>query len=59
MYIDGLLFSPGGDLPTDIDRALRPNEVEAIEVFESPWIPAQFSPGLAPCGVIAVWRRRG
>jgi len=57
VYIDGLLFSPGGDFPTDIDRALGPDDVEAIEVFESPWIPARFSRTLAPCGVIAVWRR--
>jgi hypothetical protein len=57
VYIDGIMFSPGGDMPTEIDRALRPDEVEAIEVFESPWIPGRFAGSLAPCGVIAVWRR--
>ena len=48
VYIDGMLFSPGGDLPTDIDRVLRPDDVEAIEVFETPWIPGSLQPEPGP-----------
>jgi hypothetical protein len=57
VFIDGILFSPGGPLPARIDRVLRPEMVEAIEVFEPPWVPAQFHGSRSPCGVIAIWRR--
>ena len=57
VFVDGMMFSPGGDMPTGIDRVFRPDKVEAIEVFESPWVPAQFHGARAPCGVIAVWSR--
>jgi hypothetical protein len=58
VYIDGMLFSPGGEMPTDLDRVLGPDEVEAMEVFQSPRVPGRFGGAhMAPCGVIAVWRR--
>jgi hypothetical protein len=57
VYIDGMMFSPGGPVPSNIDRVLSPDEVEGIEVFISPWVPASFGGSMVDCGVIAVWRR--
>ena len=56
-YIDGMPFSPGGSVSTIIDRAISPKDVEGIEVFHSPWVPASFGGGVVDCGVIAFWRR--
>jgi len=57
VYVDGMLLSPGGGVPSNIDRVVSPEEVEGIEVFISPWVPAGFGGNTVECGVIAVWRR--
>jgi hypothetical protein len=42
------------------DEAFRPNEIEAVEIYNSPGqTPAQFGGTRAQCGVIVVWLRRG
>lgn len=58
VFLDGMLWSWGEQVPTDIDRLLHPDEVEAIEVYSSPMeVPGRFGGLGAQCGVIAVWRR--
>ena len=58
VFLDGMLWSWGEQVPTDIDRLLHPDEVEAIEVYTSPMeVPGQFGGLGARCGVIAVWSR--
>ena len=57
VYVDGMLFSPGGLVPSNIDQAINPQDVEGIEVFLSPFIPGRFDGGMVECGVIAVWSR--
>ena len=53
-----MLFSWGDEVPTDIDRLLHPDEVEAIEIYSSPMqVPGRFGGLGARCGVIAVWSR--
>jgi hypothetical protein len=66
--------TPANDCPTQLfvdghayhndtmsfDEAFRPNEIEAIEVYNSPGqTPAQFGGTRAQCGVIVIWLRRG
>lgn len=41
----------------DLERMFPPETLEAVEVYVSPTIPAEFSNGY-PCGVIAFWTRR-
>jgi hypothetical protein len=42
------------------DEAFRPEEIEALEIYNSPGqTPAQFAGRWAQCGVIVVWLRRG
>ena len=58
VFIDGMLFGQGGSLPTHIDRLIRPEEVEAIEVFRFPTeVPNRFRWIRVQCGVIAIWSR--
>jgi len=58
VFVDGMLWSWGDDVPTDIDHLLHPDEVEAIEVYTSPMeVPGRFGGLGAKCGVIALWRR--
>ncbi len=39
------------------DLFLRTSDVEAVEVYHSPFVPVEF--GQSPCGAIVVWTRRG
>ena len=57
-YIDGSPFLVSGD---DMDQVLRPEDIEAIEVYKSGTdTPVQFqSAGNSACGTIVVWTRRG
>jgi len=58
VFLDGMLWSWGEQVPTDIDRLLHPDDVEAIEVYTSPMeVPGRFGGLGAKCGVIAVWSR--
>jgi hypothetical protein len=58
VFLDGMLWSWGDDVPTDIDRLLHPDEVGAIEIYKSPMeVPGRFGDLGAQCGVIAVWSR--
>lgn len=58
VFLDGMLWSWGEHVPTDIDRLLHPDEVEAIEVYTSAMeVPGRFGGLGAKCGVIALWTR--
>ena len=55
VYVDGRNFELGGE---DIDRLIRPSEIEAIEVYTGgARIPARYSGPTARCGVLAFWTR--
>lgn len=51
IIVDGVRTS----IDTDIDHVLPPMDVEAVEVYKGPEMPAQF--GSNPCGAIVVWTR--
>jgi hypothetical protein len=57
-FIDGSPFLVSGD---DMDQVLRPEDIDAIEVYKSATdTPVQFqTAGNAACGTIVVWTRRG
>lgn len=56
-YIDGAPFLAATD---EIDQTLRPEDIEAIEVYKSgSETPMQFQgAGGSPCGTIVIWTRR-
>ncbi|HEX6536161.1 MAG TPA: carboxypeptidase regulatory-like domain-containing protein [Gemmatimonadaceae bacterium] len=56
-YIDGAPFLAATD---EIDQSLRPEDIEAIEVYKSgSETPMQFQgAGGSPCGTIVIWTRR-
>jgi len=51
IIVDGIRTS----IDTDIDHVLPPMDVEAVEVYKGPEMPAQF--GSNSCGAIVVWTR--
>jgi len=51
-YLDGMQLPPEYPL-----WALTPDQLEAVEVYVRPTIPAEFLQGF-PCGVVALWYRR-
>ncbi len=68
VYVDGMLLNRrvrtmGGSTRTDIfriDDAVAPASVEGIEIYAGlSSIPPEFLTPDAPCGVIAIWTRRG
>ncbi len=50
---DGLPTNPMFNL----DRALRVDEVEAVEAYAHGGIPAQYGGTMSPCGAILIWTR--
>jgi hypothetical protein len=40
-----------------MDEILRPMDLEAVEIYHSASLPAEF--GSSSCGAIVVWTRRG
>lgn len=58
VFIDGMLWALGGTTPTGLDDLIRPEEVEAVEVYRSPSeIPGQYGGAMAACGVLLIWTR--
>jgi|GEM_PF-1689165 hypothetical protein len=53
IFLDGSRTSVGFGL----DREVRPDDVEGIEVYSGPSVPAVFAGAQARCGVIAIWLR--
>lgn len=56
-YLDGIVVH-GFDLDT-----LRPDDLEAIEIYHGPSVPIEYSQlvdpdGVYPCGAILIWTRR-
>jgi hypothetical protein len=55
-YLDG---SPFDNSQNDLDQMLRPDDIEAIEVYKSASeVPAQYQGQNASCGTILVWSKR-
>jgi len=58
VFIDGMMRALGGSTPTGLDDLLRPDEVEAVEVYRgAAEIPGQYGGSMAGCGVILIWTR--
>ena len=53
-YVDGQPFGPTSP---GIDIDIPPEEIEALEVYKSAQVPAQFGGATAGCGVIVIWTR--
>jgi hypothetical protein len=55
-YLDG---SPFDNSSNDLDQMLRPDDIEAIEVYKSASeVPVQYQGRDASCGTILVWTKR-
>jgi hypothetical protein len=55
-YLDG---SPFDNSQNDLDQMLRPDDIEAVEVYKSPSeVPVQFQGHNGSCGTILVWTKR-
>ena len=55
-YLDG---SPFDNSSNDLDQMIRPDDIEAIEVYKSASeVPVQFQGHDAACGTILVWTKR-
>lgn len=55
-YLDG---SPYDNSSNDLDQMLRPDDIEAIEVYKSASeVPVQFQGQNASCGTVVVWTKR-
>jgi carboxypeptidase family protein/TonB-dependent receptor-like protein len=55
-YLDG---SPYDNSSNDLDQMLRPDDIEAVEVYKSASeVPVQFQGHDAACGTILVWTKR-
>jgi hypothetical protein len=55
-YLDG---SPYDNSQNDLDQFLRPDDIEAVEVYKSPSeVPVQYQGRNGSCGTILVWTKR-
>lgn len=55
-FLDG---SPFDNTSNDLDQMLRPDDIEAIEVYKSASeVPVQYQGSNASCGTILVWTKR-
>lgn len=58
VYLDGLLIPETLNGATDLDRWIKPREIEAIEVYAGPsQTPAEFNRPVSACGVVLIWSR--
>lgn len=58
VYLDGLLIPETLNGASDIDRWIKPREIEAIEVYAGPaQMPVEFNRPVSACGVILIWSR--
>jgi hypothetical protein len=56
-WVDG---SPFDNMAGDMDQMLRPDDIEAVEVYKSASeVPVQFQGRDASCGTVVVWTKRG
>jgi hypothetical protein len=51
IFIDGVEFLT----PQEIDRMVRPEEIQGVEVYSYSTRPGEFAPRDNPCGVILIW----
>jgi hypothetical protein len=55
-YLDG---SPFDNSDNSLDQMIRPDDIEAVEVYKSPSeVPVQFQGQNGSCGTILVWTKR-
>lgn len=59
-FIDGFLVPPDAVIAGQINpmALLPPENLEAVEVYVQPRIPAEFFQGGRPCGVVSLWTRK-
>lgn len=59
IFVDGMLITVSErdrDVTRDLDQAVRPQDVLAIEVYRRPVeVPAQYGGAESGCGVILIW----
>lgn len=54
-YIDGrYMYTQGGE---ELDAAMLPKDIAAIEVYTETNVPPQFSQGMGGCGSIVIWTK--
>ena len=53
-YIDGRYMYTGGE---ELDGAMLPKDIAAIEVYTETTVPPQFSQGMGGCGAIVIWTK--
>lgn len=53
IWVDGIQVGT----TTDLDAFLRPEDLEAVEVYRGPELPGEFGSNL--CGAVVAWSRRG
>ena len=55
-YLDG---APFDNSQNDLDQMIRPDDIEAVEVYKSASeVPVQFQGQNGSCGTILVWTKR-
>jgi len=55
-YLDG---APYDNSSNDLDQMIRPDDIQAIEVYKSPSeVPVQYQGQNASCGTVLVWTKR-
>ena len=54
-YVDDMPWQSAE--PGDINQFVNPNEVVAVEVYQGPSVPAQYSRGMGGCTTIVLWTR--
>lgn len=55
IYVDGrYLYSADGQ---ELDAAMLPRDIAAIEVYTEANVPPQFSQGMGGCGAIVIWTK--
>ena len=55
-YVDGIQYKEQS--PGDINDYMRPNELEAVEVYQSSETPGQFTtPGSSSCTTVVMWTK--
>lgn len=61
IFVDGMLMNRGGTAnDIRLDDVVSPGSVEGIEIYRGlSSIPPEFLTPESPCGVVAVWTRRG
>ncbi len=59
LYLDGIKLGPIDDVTSlGVDILVFPSQLEAVELYRTSQVPAEFAGKDAGCGVVAAWTRR-